>query len=414
MVSVVCRLFCYITTTMDNRNVGLLACVNAVAVAALAMEDDLDDEDTLWEKVTAFVDDYVRMGDPAFRMHFRLTREQCEILYDDITNHLQDKNVIVELPNGRPFSHQLLMVLWIFATPDSFRSVALRFDSYKSDVHRYYVKIITALREMAPRYIKWPTREERYQIKTHMQGYSEFPGVIGMIDGKHFEISKPLEEPAAYRDHHHRFSIKAQAVCDHTLLIRDLYVGEAGSLHDARVFRRSPLCQSIIFDENLMEPDEHIVGDAAYMLMDRVLTPFDNNGHLTPQQRNYNYLHSRSRMAIERTFGKLTTLWRRNHYLHSYNIDYAVDHIASAFVLHNFKIIHGQRHALANIDIEDVEDMERINVNIDPEEDDEGFEDVVDDEFVPQGDGAHRLAQARLRGEQKRWQVCNALPLIRE
>ncbi len=71
-------------------------------------------------------------------------------------------------------------------------------------------------------------------------------------------------------------------------------------------------------------------------------------------------------------------------------------------------------HVQANIDLEDVEDMERINEHIDAEEDNEAFEDVVDDEFVPQGDGARRIAQARLRGEQKRWQVCNALPSIRE
>lgn len=52
--------------------------------------------------------------------------------------------------------------------------------------------------------------------------------------------------------------------------MRDLYVGEAGSLHDSRVFRRSPLSTNLLENPELMRPDEHIIGDSAYKLTDRV------------------------------------------------------------------------------------------------------------------------------------------------
>jgi len=65
-------------------------------------------------------------------------------------------------------------------------------------------------------------------------------------------------------------------VCDHNLLIRDFHIGEAGSLHDFRVFRRSPLFRKLVLNENneMLLPDEHILGDTAYAVMDCVGVPF--------------------------------------------------------------------------------------------------------------------------------------------
>lgn len=70
---------------------------------------------------------------------------------------------------------------------------------------------------------------------------------------------------------HHQYAINVQAVCDHTLLVTDIHVGEAGALTDARVFRRSPLCQQLLMDPNCIEPDQHLIGDSIYMLTDKVL-----------------------------------------------------------------------------------------------------------------------------------------------
>ncbi|KAK3918943.1 hypothetical protein KUF71_001067 [Frankliniella fusca] len=55
-----------------------------------------------------------------------------------------------------PFVDIMLMVVWLLAAPDSFRSVALRFGETPGTLHYFYRYIIEALRDLSPRYIRWP------------------------------------------------------------------------------------------------------------------------------------------------------------------------------------------------------------------------------------------------------------------
>lgn len=143
-----------------------------------------------------------------------------------------------------------------------------------SEVHNIYVVIIEALREKADEYIRWPTAEERNVIRRTLEEPSDFRGIVEIIDGCNVPITAPEENKADHRDYHHQSSIKMQAVCDNKLLVRDLYVGEPGSLHDARVFRRSPLGTNLQLMPQLLSPGEHIIGDKAYMLLEQVISLF--------------------------------------------------------------------------------------------------------------------------------------------
>jgi len=165
-----------------------------------------------------------------------------------------------------------MMVIWIFATPDSFRSVALRFGVCPSTLHFHYSYIIEALRELAPQYIRWPNAERRQQIAAAFEGASGFPGAIGCIDCTHVYITAPLENPARYRNRHHTYSLNIQAVCDHELNILDLHVGEVGSMNDNRIFRRNHLYRQLLEDNQhtTIQVDQHILGDGAYTLTDFV------------------------------------------------------------------------------------------------------------------------------------------------
>jgi hypothetical protein len=69
--------------------------------------------------------------------------------------------------------------------------------------------------------------------------------VIGLIDGCHIPISTPKTDPENYVNRKGFHSVLLQAVCDDKLLFTDLYVGWPGSVHDARVFRRSPLAANL-------------------------------------------------------------------------------------------------------------------------------------------------------------------------
>ena len=97
-----------------------------------------------------------------------------------------------------------------------------------------------------------------------------------------------------------------QAVCTNDLKFIDCYAGWPGSVHDARVLKNSPLYRDASLDPNRLFPgDRHILGDSAYPLKEWLLTPYRDNGHLTQSERRYNFIHSSTRMAIERSFGLL-------------------------------------------------------------------------------------------------------------
>lgn len=86
------------------------------------------------------------------------------------------------------------------------------------------------------------------------------------------------------------------------------YAGQAGSVHDMRVFRLSKfenMCTNANFPN-----DSHILGDAAYRLTKYVMVPFKDNGHLSNGQTNFNYHLSSARMIVERSLGLLKGRFR--------------------------------------------------------------------------------------------------------
>ena len=116
----------------------------------------------------------------------------------------------------------------------------------------------------------------------------------------------------------------------------DVYVGWPGSVHDARVFRRSPLHEHLEANTLEMCPQEsYLLGDAAYPLRNYLLTPFKDNGHLTQKQKTYNFKHSSTRMKVEHTFGVFKGKWRRLKFIDVVCLEATIDIIVAACVLHN-------------------------------------------------------------------------------
>ena len=168
-------------------------------------------------------------------------------------------------------AHVLLMALWLLATPDCFRSVALRFGKTPGVLHYHYLNITNTLANMSESYIKWPNQYERAVVAQSVQRRTGMPEVVGAIDGCYIKIDTPSVDAGRYYNRHHDHSIVLQAVADETLLFRDIYVGQPGSAHDSRVFRRSPLCSEILQNEHHYFSDgQHILGDGAYTLIHRV------------------------------------------------------------------------------------------------------------------------------------------------
>jgi len=167
------------------------------------------------------------------------------------------------------FDFALMMVLWVLASPDTFRSVGVKFGVCKGTVHYHYKYIIECLREMAGDYVQWPNNVERQMIAARFEALYGYTDVGGCIDGCHIQITAPLEQSQRYVDRHHQYSILLQGVCDENMVFRDAYVGQPGSVGDKRTFKRSPLGQSILRDPNVIG-DQHLLGDGGYTFTSKV------------------------------------------------------------------------------------------------------------------------------------------------
>ncbi|XP_071572649.1 putative nuclease HARBI1 [Temnothorax nylanderi] len=297
-------------------------------------------------------------------MHFRMKPSTFEYILNEIGDKLcrtSDGNEMI------PANKQFLLSLWRFATPDSYRSIIERFGVGKATGVRAVRRVAKALCELSPRYITWPTENKIQDIIYNFSRPSGFPNVIGAIDGSHINIPAPTENPEAYVNRKGRHSIHLQAVCDHARLFTHIYVGNVGSVHDARVFRLSSL-QEYINDANKFPNDTHIIGDAAYTLHQHLLVPYVDNGHLTQQQKNYNFCHSSARMVIERAFALLKGRWRSLlHVLAVNDIEFVPYDILACCVLHNICLLQKDELELEEIFIVDREEVilreERINDN---------------------------------------------------
>jgi len=200
----------------------------------------------------------------------------CQNLIEAVGNHLVERGRLTRMRTGVDLS--LMMSIWILATQETFRSVAVKFNvPSRGTVHYHYVTIIEALREMAPQFIQWPNEYERDTIKRIMERKYNYPGVAGCVDGSHIYITAPVIQHNRYVNRFTKHSILLQVVCDHNKVLRDIYVGEPGSIHDSRMFNRSPLSHNLLHDNTMLSYGEHILGDGAYTLTDKVLLPITLN-----------------------------------------------------------------------------------------------------------------------------------------
>ncbi|VEN62475.1 unnamed protein product, partial [Callosobruchus maculatus] len=237
--------------------------------------------------------------------------------------------------NGKLNAHQQVIIyLWFVGhQTSSFRDVADRFNIAISTLFTIIRKLTYFLSNLAPEVIKWPSNEEKIEIEKYFRR-NGFPQAIGAIDGSHVKIDKPLNGPDSYLNRKHFFSIQFQIVCDHQRKIRDVFGGFPGSVHDARVFRASPLSDSL--------PDKcgtfFILGDSAYPCMPNLLTPFKDLGNLTRRQKNYNTKLAKNRYLVEHCIGILKQKFRQLFHVKLRSIPDITHFIRSSCVLHNLAL----------------------------------------------------------------------------
>ncbi|VEN35996.1 unnamed protein product [Callosobruchus maculatus] len=227
------------------------------------------------------------------------------------------------------------MTIWYLSNTETFREIAKLFDVTKSSAHRIIGKIVNFLSKSSKKYIQWPNSQRLDIVRDGFRLMKGINGVVGAIDGCHINIKKPRENAHSYCNRMSKYSILLQGVCDHDKKFTDLLVGEAGSIHDARLLKRSSLYEKCA--QGFLQRD-FLLGDSAYPCLNWLIPPFRDNGHLTANQREFNYRHSATRIKIENAFGALKGRFRRLQRFENENIMFIVKSTVAAAVLHNICI----------------------------------------------------------------------------
>ncbi|GFN91936.1 nuclease harbi1 [Plakobranchus ocellatus] len=300
-------------------------------------------------RISRYVEDTVPMyGDLDFKSHFRVTRVTLEDICCRLTPHLVWRK--------HPHHKQILSFLWFMGNTETFRSVADRFGISKGSLHMIISRVSRALMEIAPEIIKFPQNTE--DCKTLCKGFEKFPKTIGCVDGTYIPMAgKSQEKRSAYVCRHGYCAMHVQVTCESNLKIIDISTGYPGSVHDARVFRNSQICEKM---ETFQE--FHLLGDSAYPLKMGIMTPYKDYGCLTNMEKKYNYIHSSLRNCVERCIGLLKGKWRRLKNFDCQDDILMCRCIVACAVLHNLII-----------------DLEAVNDNdMEPDETFLGAEDDLD------------------------------------
>lgn len=312
-------------------------------------------------KVQGFLDTVHLYSDAIFKEHFRLQRRTAylqigilniiivfEYYLHSVKIHvsfifidiLRQSSFIPSHSSGmRKISAEwsFLIFLWYIANTEPLRTMGDRFNVSISSIFRVIRRIVEWLLSRLDEEIKWP--EGNNTILMTSQNFEAKRGIkkcIGAIDCTHIAIRQPVDHPRDYCNRKRFFSIVLQGVVDADMKFTNIYCGEPGSLHSARVLRRSLLYDTAQNDmENIFPNGMSIIGDSAYPSLPWLVPPFRGNGHLTAQQSEFNFLHSSTRIVVERAFGYLKG---RLKFLELLDIEFIPKLITAVCIMHNIVI----------------------------------------------------------------------------
>lgn len=162
--------------------------------------------------------------------------------------------------------------------------------------------------------IEWQILAEKFNILW------QFPHCIGSLDGKHINFRPPRKAGSIYRNYKGKDSIILLALVDAEYNFIFVDIGRNGRMHDASVFRESPLAAQLHsgalnfplpsfltgYDINMPYV---IVADDAFPLKTNIMKPYPGRD-LTNEKKIFNYRLSRARRTVENAFGIMANRFR--------------------------------------------------------------------------------------------------------
>lgn len=108
---------------------------------------------------------------------------------------------------------------------------------------------------------QWVQFPRTQHIKNEIKGkFINFPGVIGVIDGTHIEIIRPIQEEHAYLNRKGYHSKNIQVICDADLRVLNVNAQHAGASHDSHIWRNSSVGRELEMAYQLGDHNSWLLG----------------------------------------------------------------------------------------------------------------------------------------------------------
>ncbi|CAI7848839.1 unnamed protein product [Closterium sp. NIES-53] len=283
------------------------------------------------QRMAEWVTELRIMEDDDFVNVFRISPELLEYIAPDMA--LPMSHFVEKL--GIPLDLCVLIPIKYFASAMTFIDLGLYFGLPKTIVHRIVEAFLVHFpRRFKKTWVRFPTAEEMAEMASDFKEVRGVPNVVGAIDGTHIEIRGMENHRQEYYNRKPVYSTHLQVTCDSKGIVWDYTVGHPGSMHDQGIFQQSELHAHL--ERGDLGPYQ-IVGDAAYPLRSYCLTPVNATRRrlMKSWEQTYNYIHSATRMVVERTIGALKGRWRLFDRQHESKLTRMCAGTACIIILHN-------------------------------------------------------------------------------
>ena len=189
--------------------------------------------------------DMLQMEDVEFIANFWLSRPSV----GKLCNHLRPLIVKEETfaKNTVSVERQVAMTLYFLGQGINYRTVANQFGAAVSTVCHIVHEITKAIVDiLSAEYVKFPESDAEYFAAMATFRDKQIPNCVGAIDGSHIRILRPTECNTDFYNWKGYYSILLQGICDDSGKFFSVICGYPGSIHDARMLRRSAFCKNVL------------------------------------------------------------------------------------------------------------------------------------------------------------------------
>lgn len=195
-----------------------------------------------------------------FRQQLRVTRNSFNRILNILGHRLVRQPS--RLRDPLPPEKILALGLYRLGHENSYVSIGPSFNVGKATVVEAVQDVVEALYEVRNEYIKFPeTEAETLAATGTFAELSELPNIVGAIDGSHVRIKAPKDNAVDYFSRYQQHDFIIQVVVNGQKMFLDFVCGYPGSMHDARVLRRSSIFRKAERGEILSAPTVHINGN---------------------------------------------------------------------------------------------------------------------------------------------------------